>query len=67
MYLSAENSQKDDFKIERQRPVLHIPDVMTCSLALLLFCFMLAVNLSEGIDVVGDGLEKLRAIIRRVS
>lgn len=35
--------------------------------AVLLFCFMLAVNLSEGIDVVGDGLGKLRDLIRRVS
>jgi hypothetical protein len=34
--------------------------------ALLLFCFMLAVNLTEKIDVVGDGLEKLRALIRRM-
>jgi hypothetical protein len=34
--------------------------------ALLLFCFMLAVNLTENIDVVGDGLEKLRALIRRM-
>jgi hypothetical protein len=33
--------------------------------ALLLFCFMLAVNLTEKIDVVGDGLEKLRALVRR--
>jgi hypothetical protein len=34
--------------------------------ALLLFCFMLAVNLTEKIDVVGDGLEKLRALVRRM-
>ena len=34
--------------------------------ALLLFCFMLAINLTENIDVVGDGLEKLRALIRRM-
>lgn len=34
--------------------------------ALLLFCFMLAINLTENTDVVGDGLEKLRALIRRM-
>lgn len=34
--------------------------------ALLLFCFMLAINLSENIDIVGDGLEKLRALMKRI-
>jgi len=34
--------------------------------ALLLFCFMLAINLTENIDIVGDGLEKLRALLRQV-
>jgi hypothetical protein len=35
--------------------------------ALLLFCFMLAINLTEDIDVVGNGLEKLRALMKRIS
>lgn len=30
---------------------------------ILLFCFMLAVNLTEDTDVVGDGLKKLRALM----
>lgn len=32
---------------------------------LLLFCFMLAINLTENTDVVGDGLKKLRALMER--
>lgn len=31
---------------------------------LLLFCFVIAINLTESIDVVGSGLEQLRALAR---
>lgn len=34
--------------------------------ALLLFCFMLAIKLTEDIDVVGYGLEKLGALMKRM-
>lgn len=34
---------------------------------ILLFCFMLAINLTENIDVVGTGLEKLRGLARQLS
>jgi hypothetical protein len=33
----------------------------------LLFCFMLAINLTENTDVIGDGLKKLRALMQRMA
>lgn len=34
---------------------------------ILLFCFMLAINLTENTDVVGDGLKKLRALVEQMA